>query len=53
MEQIAKSIDTLRRDAIEREMSDLAIVYGWSQIRLNEEAIGRQMTRIEKYRLVK
>jgi len=51
MDDTAKSIGRLRQDALDRGMLDLGVVYGWSQIRLNEEAIGRQMTKLELYKM--
>jgi hypothetical protein len=53
MDEVAKSILVLRKDALARGMDDLAIVYGWSAIRLYDENIGRQITQIELYRLAK
>lgn len=51
MDEAANSIGLLRQDALDRGMPDLAIAYGWSQIRLNEEHIGRQMTKLEIYKM--
>jgi hypothetical protein len=48
-ESTRDAIDLLRRDALDREMLDLAVVYGWSQIRINETIIGRKMTELELY----
>lgn len=43
MDAIRKSIQALRDDAIERGLTDLAIVYGWSAIRLGEHVLGAKM----------
>ena len=51
MKDAAHSVGRLRVDALSRGMDELAIAYGWSQIRLNEEKIGRQMTDLERYRM--
>lgn len=53
MRKIHETINELRRDALERDMTDLAIAYGWSAIRLGEEYLKREMTQLEIYRLAK
>jgi hypothetical protein len=42
MIDIGKALDILRRDTIERGMLELAIVYGWSQIKLWQETLNRK-----------
>lgn len=37
--EIRRAMILLRQDAIERGMDDLAIVYGWSAIRLGSEIL--------------
>ena len=50
-DHIERAIGKLRADAIERGLSDLAIAYGWSQIRLREELLGRRLADIDRYKL--
>lgn len=38
----AKRMDMLRRDALARGMLDLAAVYGWAEIRINNETLRKQ-----------
>lgn len=40
---VARTLMMLRADALEKRMDDLSLVYGWSAIRLNGEAIDAQM----------
>lgn len=47
-----KSFNILRNDAIERGMLDLAIVYGYSQIKTREEFLNTQMTDKERYKFL-
>ena len=47
MDAEINSIGKLRRDAIKRGMQELAIAYGWSEIRMKEEKLERKMTQIE------
>lgn len=51
MKELQRSLKILRNDAIERRLGDLAIVYGWSEIRLGEQILNRQMTDSERYRM--
>lgn len=37
--EVRRSLMTLRYDALEREMTDLAIVYGWASMRLGAEML--------------
>lgn len=53
MNQEIEELKRLRNDAIERGMQELAIVYGWSAIRLGQELLQRQLTQIELYRLAR
>lgn len=51
MKEVKDSICALREDAIARGMQELAIVYGWSAIRLSEQILQRKMSDVEMYRL--
>lgn len=42
MDDARKTLISLRHDALQRGMIDLAEVYGWSAIRLGEEALIRK-----------
>jgi hypothetical protein len=37
------TLERLREDALARGMLDLAIVYGWSMLRIMDEVIARQL----------
>lgn len=52
---IMKSLKILRDDALAHrpKMDELAIVYGWSMIRLGQEILGREMDALDLYRLTK
>lgn len=43
MDDARKTLISLRHDALQRGMIDLAEVYGWSAIRLGEEALRVKM----------
>jgi hypothetical protein len=45
------ALDRLRKDAMDREMPDLAIVYGWSILRLGNEVIASAVKRLSWPRL--
>lgn len=47
------TLQKLRNDALARDMSDLAIAYGWSMIRLGQEILGREMSALDLYRLTR
>jgi hypothetical protein len=54
-EIVLKSLKVLRDDALTRRpmMDDLAIVYGWSMIRIGEQILGREMTAIDLYSMIR
>jgi hypothetical protein len=39
-----RALAVLRQDALERSLIELAIVYGWSMVRLSNEIIAKQIT---------
>ncbi len=45
-----KSFDLLRKDALERGMDDLAIVYGWSLMRMGQEQLDAYMQAVRQMR---
>jgi|HubBroStandDraft_3_1064219.scaffolds.fasta_scaffold00290_20 hypothetical protein len=46
---LARFFMTLREDAIQREMIDLALVYGWSAVKYYDEAKGSETSKPEIY----
>jgi hypothetical protein len=47
---VAESLTYLRNDALSLGMKDLAIVYGWSVIRLKAQEINEQALRLSRYK---
>lgn len=47
---IYRSLMALRVDAMDREMLDLAIVYGWSLMRIGEQHVQEAMKQIGRHR---
>jgi len=46
-----KALADLRLDAIERGLNELAIVYGWSLVRLADESLGEKLVQfVRAYR---
>jgi hypothetical protein len=42
------TMERLREDAVERGLRDLAIVYGWSAIRIGQEAVAEAMRGLKR-----
>ena len=47
---VKRSISILRHDAMARGMDELAIVYGWSEIRISDQILLRKVVENERYR---
>lgn len=50
---LADAIKLLRNDALDRGMKDLAICYGWTLIRLEQERVDHVLREIQQNRLAR